>query len=219
MEPKQAGTGDPSPENVRPISGWDSVKVTVSNESESHDYNIILPEAIYGGTVDAVTGEGSNEYIFKELAIADMNNSEAYPGWKYQNWINNCKNNPNPDGDFASLGIYGVTNIADISKGAFWNSNDTQIYSTTDQWGGKTQSQIKEAYPDLVVQFCLKLVTPKTFQATGNQALPAVAGLNTVYTDGDSLAVSGRQDLLYTLQNMQTETQNLNRFIAEGGTR
>lgn len=28
FSPKQAGTGDPSPENVRPISGWDSVQVT-----------------------------------------------------------------------------------------------------------------------------------------------------------------------------------------------
>lgn len=28
FSPKQAGTGDPSPENVRPISGWDEVAVT-----------------------------------------------------------------------------------------------------------------------------------------------------------------------------------------------
>lgn len=28
FSPKQAGTGDPSPENVRPISGWDEVTVT-----------------------------------------------------------------------------------------------------------------------------------------------------------------------------------------------
>ena len=28
FSPKQAGTGDPSPDNVRPISGWDSVQMT-----------------------------------------------------------------------------------------------------------------------------------------------------------------------------------------------
>lgn len=28
FSPKQAGTGDPSPENIRPISGWDEVTVT-----------------------------------------------------------------------------------------------------------------------------------------------------------------------------------------------
>ena len=74
------------------------------------------------------------------------------------------------------------------------------------------------ATPTTGAQVAYKLATPEPFQATGNQPLPAVAGLNTVYTDGDSLAVSGRQDLLYTLQNMQAQTQNLNRFIAEGGT-
>ena len=169
--------------------------------------------------MDAVTGVGENTYIFKELAIADMNNSENYPGWKNVPWINEVKHKPDREGSFATLGIYGVTNIADISQGTFWNSNNARIYSTPDMWGGKTQSQIKEAYPDLVVQFCLQLVTPTSFQATGNQTLPAVAGLNTVYTDGDSLDVTGRQDLLYTLQTMQTQTQNLNRFIAEGGTR
>lgn len=67
FSPKQAGTGDPSPENVRPISGWDSVKLTVSNESESHDYDIALPETIYGGTVDAVTGEGEKTWGQLEL--------------------------------------------------------------------------------------------------------------------------------------------------------
>ena len=219
LEPKQAGSGDPSPENVRPISGYDSVTVTQSkDEAQVKQITLTLPETIYGGTVDAVTGVGSARYIYRTLAISDMDNSENYPGWTKQDWINDCKHKPNNDGSFKTLGIYGATSIADISQGAFWNSNNTQIYSTPDQWGGKTQTQIKEAYPDLVVQFCLQLVTPTPFQATGNQALPAVAGLNTVYTDGDSLDVSGRQDLLYTLQTMQTQTTNLNRFIAEGGT-
>lgn len=219
LEPKQAGSGDPSPDNVRPISGYDSVTVTQSkDESQVKQITLTLPETIYGGTVDAVTGVGDNTYIFKELAISDMDNSENYPGWKIVPWINDVKHKPAPDGDFVTLGIYGVTNIVNISQHDLIYSNGTQVYTTTEFWGGKTQSQIKEAYPDLVVQFCLQLVTPTPFQATGNQPLPAVAGLNTVHTDGDSLDVTGRQDLLYTLQTMQAQTTNLNRFIAEGGT-
>ena len=116
---------------------------------------LTLPETIYGGTVDAVTGKGSKTWGF----IASYN-GEALPG----EWI-----------------------------------SDRDVYSP-----GTT--------PTTGAQVAYKLATPEPFQATGNQPLPAVAGLNTVYTDGDSLAVSGRQDLLYTLQ-----TQNLNRFIAEGG--
>ena len=33
IEPAQSGSGDPSPSNVRPISGWDSVKVTRAGEN------------------------------------------------------------------------------------------------------------------------------------------------------------------------------------------
>ena len=194
LEPKQAGSGDPSPENVRPITGRDRVKVTVSNENESRDYDLTLPETIYGGTVDAVTGVGSAQYIYRELAISDMDNSEAYPGWKNVPWINDVKHNPAHDGDFAILGIYGATNVADVSQGSFWNCKGTQVYTLPGFWEGKTQSQIKKAYPDLVVQFCLQLVTPTPFQVTGNQPIPALAGENTVYTDGNSLAVSGRSD-------------------------
>lgn len=222
LEPKQAGSGDPSPENVRPISGWDSVKVTVSNESESHDYELTLPETIYGGTVDAVTGEGSNLYVFKELAIADMNNAEDYPGWKNQDWVAQAVPGEITDTTLDILGCEGLLNIGARLDFRINPAPNFDLYlypSGNTIFPGLTQSQIKEQYPDLVVQFCLKLATPEPFQATGNQALPAVAGLNTVYTDGDSLAVSGRQDLLYTLQNMQAQTQNLNRFIAEGGTR
>ena len=194
MEPIQAGEGDPSPDNVRPITGRDRVKVTVSNGAENHEYTLTMPETIYGGTVDAVTGVGSAQYIYRELAISDMDNSEAYPGWKNVPWINDVKRNPAYDGDFATLGIYGVTNVADVSQGSFWNSNGTQVYTLPGFWEGKTQSQIKKAYPDLVVQFCLQLVTPTPFQVTGNQPIPALAGENTLLTDGDSLTVSGRSD-------------------------
>lgn len=128
---------------------------------QGNDYTLTLPETIYGGTVDAVTGVGSKTWGY----IASYN-GESLPG----EWI-----------------------------------SDRDVYAS-----GTT--------PTTGAQVAYKLATPEPFQATGNQPLPAVAGLNTVYTDGDSLDVTGRQDLLYTLQTMQTQTTNLNRFIAEGGT-
>ena len=338
LEPKQAGTGDPSPENVRPISGWDDVTVNVrgknlfniskiestenitnngdgsltvitspssngissyktlkelcegitpgtytlnaeSTGSEKWVYasgmdvwyygtsktltdemldstlyfyasgvnttakvsniqlefgstptpyepyqpgttaTLTLPETIYGGTVDAVTGVGDNTYIFKELAISDMNHTEAYPGWTDQEWVAQAIPGEIVDKTLEELGCEGIINVFPNLQFRITPYFVLYLAPSNVIFPGLTQSQIKEQYPDLKVQFCLKLATPEPFQATGNQALPAVAGLNTVYTDGDSLAVSGRQDLLYTLQTMQAQTQNLNRFIAEGGTR
>lgn len=68
LEPKQAGSGDPSLENVRPITGYDSVTVTQSkDEAQVKQITLILPETIYGGTVDAVSGVGEKTWAFVEF--------------------------------------------------------------------------------------------------------------------------------------------------------
>lgn len=53
FEPIQEGTGDPSPDNVRPISGWDGVELHINNTS----ITLPFPKTIYGGYVDLVNGE------------------------------------------------------------------------------------------------------------------------------------------------------------------
>lgn len=179
---------------------------------------LTLPKTIYGGTVDAVTGVGSAQYIYRELAISDMDNTEDFPGWNNVPWINDVKHNPAPDGDFAALGIYGATNVADISQRYFWNSRGTHVYTLPEFWGGKTQSQIKEAYPDLVVQFCFRLVTPTPFQATGAQSLPTLSGQNVLITNADSLTVTGRADPNHTIQTLSDRIAALESETIEGGT-
>ena len=42
IQPVQSGTGDPSPENVRPISGWDTVKVTRTGKNLFNESNAIV---------------------------------------------------------------------------------------------------------------------------------------------------------------------------------
>lgn len=188
FSPKQGGTGDPSPENVRPISGWDSVKVTVSNESESHDYDITLPETIYGGTVDAVTGEGSNLYLFKELAIADMDNAEDYPGWKNQEWITQVIPGEIADRTLVQLGCEGVLNITTTAGFRINPFFDLYLFPNKTFFPGLTQSQIKEQYPDLVVQFCLKLVTPEPFESS-QVSIPSLGGENNFFTNAENMDI------------------------------
>jgi len=45
IEPQQAGSGDPSPTNVRPISGWDSVKVARCGKNLIALETLSLPES------------------------------------------------------------------------------------------------------------------------------------------------------------------------------
>ena len=187
FSPKQAGSGDPSPDNVRPISGWDSVKVTVSNGAASHDYDITLPESIYGGTVDAVTGEGNNLYIFKELAIADMNNGEDFPGWKNQDWIIRAIPGEIKDTTLANLGCEGIINITPILDFRINQQFDLYLYTST-IFAGLTQSQIKAQFPDLVVQFCLKLNSPEPFKVS-QISIPSLGSENTFFTNGENLDI------------------------------
>lgn len=237
LEPKQAGSGDPSPENVRPISGYDSVTVTQSKDgSQVKQITLTLPETIYGGTVDAVTGEGEKTWEFVELDgtegwFAGANGDRKYFTWTFSR---------NPDDIPSSTNNVGMAKLvqkcshfvidnaysADIENCIWVYSTPTDNFPTIRLRSTANFTTVEElkswlaaqASAGTPVQVAYKLATPEPFQATGNQALPAVAGLNTVYTDGDSLAVSGRQDLLYTLQTLQAQTTNLNRFIAEGGT-
>ena len=194
LAPKQAGTGDPSPENVRPISGYDSVKVTqTKDETHVKQITLTLPETIYGGTVDAVTGVGNNTYIFKELAISDMDGAEEFPGWKAQSWITQAFTQPTGDYTIAQhggIGICNITLLGSIRYTSLTNSIYFNKLGPTNPFYNLTQTQIKEQYPDLKMQLCLKLITPEPFQATGNQALTIQPGNHTIFTNGNNISLS-----------------------------
>lgn len=192
LEPKQAGTGDPSPDNVRSITGMDRVKVTVSNESESRDYDLTLPETIYGGTVDAVTGVGSEEWAFVEFDGTE-------------NWEMNSNNivlyyavsapaNTNPGTGYCShfpfAYNYGGDNIF-ISVSTIYLGIVLSAKYDIASWKSYLAAQAAAGTP---VQVAYRLADPVLIQATGGQVIPALPGKNTLLTDGDSLTVSGRSD-------------------------
>ena len=53
LNPIQAGSGEPSPTNVRAISGRSSVALTVNSDTET----ISLGQTVYGGVLDVTSGE------------------------------------------------------------------------------------------------------------------------------------------------------------------
>lgn len=292
LKPKQAGSGDPSPENVRPISGYDEVSVNVrgknivdvdnftdANAGETGYYfETLLPFKLYVGVTFTLSanvtcltesytdgwklelgaGNASYEYdiynlgeftkeqgarisvtgtalpeasIYENLAFRlRLETPTSYVKFEIANIMLEVNDTPTPyepyqSGTTAQLSlpetIYGgtvdaVTGAGSKTWGYIASYNGESLPG---EWISDRDVYSAGTTPTTGAQVAYQLATPEPFQATGNQPLPAVAGLNTVYTDGDSLDVSGRQDLLYTLQTMQAQTQNLNRFIAEGGTR
>lgn len=59
IQPTQEGEGDPSPENIRPITGLSEIVLSVSDAEEDGTvttYTETLPETIYDGYIDFVSG-------------------------------------------------------------------------------------------------------------------------------------------------------------------
>lgn len=60
IEPVQSGSGDPSPTNIRPISGWSEVNVWVKptyDTTLTPTATIPLGQTVYGGTLDVLAGK------------------------------------------------------------------------------------------------------------------------------------------------------------------
>jgi hypothetical protein len=72
IEPIQSGTGDPSPDNVRPISGRTGLTVSHSGADTSDPITVSVnweTEAgtVYGGTLDVVSGKLVVDRAYAEL--------------------------------------------------------------------------------------------------------------------------------------------------------
>lgn len=190
----------------------DNTTPTAYEPYQGETSTLTLPETIYGGTVNAVSGAGINESIMFELAVADMNNEEDFPGWKnvsnltevvganFNNILRNEQfiacNITKSALNSATIGYFGI-NAA---------SQNTVLFLTKDTFG-LTQTQWKEQYPDLTLQLCLKRISPEPFQATGNRPMNALAGVNTLYTDGNSLTVSGSTSPISAIESFKADVQ------------
>ena len=52
------------------------------------------------------------------------------------------------------------------------------------------------------VQIAYKMAEPVPFTATGTQPIPALSGVNTLYTDSGDISVSGRTDMIWLTQSL-----------------
>lgn len=167
---------------------------------------LTLPRTIYGGTVDAVTGEGQETW---ETVTLDGT----------ENWTQDTSV-PNPYfiapilhlGAFTLGSLMGIcTAFPLVDINASTNNNgfngwNTALYirwaslSTVDTLKSYLATQYAAGTP---VQVCYKPKTPTSFTATGAQPIPALPGVNTVLTDADSVTVTGRADPIKRITDLE----------------
>ena len=193
---------------------------------------LTLPETVYGGEVDAVSGEGQETW--KSVSLDGTEN--------WNTWGVN-KNNATVTGFY-------TYDINDYSKDMGDRDKilcSTVLRTTGDIWGGKNVgigfadsggskyliycmktdtlsdttndkeaiTSFKTFLADLYtagtpVQVAYVLNEPVPFTATGAQPLIALAGANTVLTDADSATVTGRADPIKRITDLEAAVASIN---------
>ncbi len=217
-EPVQEGSGTPSPENIRPIKGRDSV--TITRQEDNQVITLTLPETVYGGEVDAVSGEGKQTWKLLTLDGTETWSPEYTSTIGKVGFILRTKDiqtptNPTEKGQIVcnkyatrSANDTYVTNTG-ISVEAE-NNKYFRIYDEayadkgTDAWKAYLAAQYAAGTP---VQVCYKLAEPVPFAATGAQPIPALAGANTVLTDADNVTVTGRADPIKRIADLENNKE------------
>lgn len=155
---------------------------------------LTLPSTIYGGTVDAVTGEGQETWQAKSF-----NGTE---NWALYDDGSSAK--------FFYTADYTVdsepldTICSHFRKAAFTRGTIIRVYTSVftdlDAYKDYLTAQYAAGTP---VQIAYKLATPTPFTATGAQPIPALSGVNTVITDADSVTVTGRADPIKRITDLE----------------
>lgn len=188
-----AGTTDPT--TYTPYIGQTSI--------------LTLPETVYGGEVDAVTGDGQETWKILTLDGTERwIDDGSVPSTKQQQWAlhgilepysavlgisshfdNQKKINEYP---FNFVRIDSTSVVLHVaSDGPFATVNDLKSYLAAQKAAGTP------------VQIAYKLSEPVPFTATGAQPIPALAGTNTVMTDADSATVTGRADPIKRITDLE----------------
>lgn len=187
--------------------------------------DLALPSTVYGGTVDAVTGEGAETW-----KLVTLDGTENWETWGVN------KHNA------AVTGFY-TYSINDFAPNGNKLLCSTMPYKNVDVWGGRNEGigyasaltqgsryiiysvktdTLSDASDDASavasfkaflaaqyaagtpVQIAYKLAEPVPFQATGNGPIMPLEGeTNTIMTDADSVAVTGRADPIRIIQQLQ----------------
>lgn len=174
---------------------------------------LTLPETMYGGEVDAVSGEGQDtlglvtfdgtENWIVSGKFLDNKTDWYYVSPKIPNAVNAGPQKGNeicshyPHADVANNNT--VQGCAIVWGNIRVRWGDT-IPNDADAWKAYLAAQKAAGTP---LQVAYKLAEPVPITATGAQPLPALAGANTVLTDADSATVTGRADPIKRITDLE----------------
>lgn len=197
--------------------------------------SLALPSTIYGGTLDAVSGQGQNAW-----KLLTLDGDETWNTWGvnansatvtgfYNYDINDydaqslavvCSNLPKAKDD-----VWGGRNVGvgfafgGISRYFIYSVPSVILDDISDNAHAiaSLKSYLAAQYAaGTPVQVAYKLATPTHIMATGNGSIMPIPGeTNTIMTDADSVTVTGRADPIRIIQQLQAAQSVATQQLAE----
>uniref|UniRef100_UPI003FF0BCBC hypothetical protein n=1 Tax=Gemmiger formicilis TaxID=745368 RepID=UPI003FF0BCBC len=162
---------------------------------------LTLPETVYGGEVDAVSGEGQETW--KTITLNGTESFDEEKSKQYSlplretSYIGICSHFKNINVAELQNHVFGV--YLSYARKAIFNTN----FSSLDEFKQYLMAQFEAGTP---IQICYTREpnTPNpTFTATGGVPIKAFSGTNTVLTDADSATVTGRADPIKRITDLE----------------
>lgn len=173
--------------------------ITPYSKYQGSTNTLTLPETVYGGEVDAVSGDGNENT--KIVTLDGTTNM-----FRLSDGFWNLPQNSSP-------GIRNGydTNCSHFPPETFGGNKNKGYLFTKPQLLGKYFQDVNAFNAYLAAQYAAgtpvqvsyKLAEPVPFTATGAKPLPALVGVNTVLTDADSATVTGRADPIKRITDLE----------------
>lgn len=198
LEPKQSGSGTPSPTNVRPITGLTECVVEVKDEDETtqHTATITFGQTVYGGSVNFKTGKVSIDRV-----------CETFDGSVDENWSATYRNGYRISSAYSLLNVW--TGTLDRGKSNYLTANNNSAYAGNGwcfavdntsiiycSFDGITSVEDLRSYLSThELQISTLLATPIELTLTPAE-LELLKGYNYITTNGTTIALAYLPDSL-----------------------
>lgn len=190
--PQQSGSGDPSPTNIRPITGFSSANIYVSPTTSVGDattYNVSFGSAgtVYGGTLDVVSGQLTVTHGIK--LVNELSWTYADTPSRCSAHITDIKRASGARRTTLLSSEYVCVDdgrpLADVPNGSIYNAGTSDWvtivdarYTTADAFTTAQGSQ----------QIVYPLATPLTYQLTATQ-VAFLLGTNNIWSDTGDIQI------------------------------
>lgn len=182
---------------------------------QTNTLTLTLPETVYGGTVDAVTGEEQETWkVLNNFNNYTFSEGDSEAGWTQSEdavaWFTNDLQAASNESNVLSNVLHAISNIVTSAVPYTIGATTTYCALRLPRSVAATGDDVKNWLKVNDAKIAFKGKEQTLFTATGAQPIPALAGANTVLTNADSATVTGRADPIKRITDLEAAVASIN---------